>query len=117
MCKGTRYGQDTFTINKSDMHPTIRHLYTKDYLTVDKCIGEEVKYLLKNGIATLGHSCCGHGEVHAQAIIFPQYQLQAKLLGYTVVKARNPNWEEGRYETFIYLKNGTKNKGLFGEVI
>ncbi|WP_405103085.1 hypothetical protein [Oceanobacillus sp. FSL H7-0719] len=113
MCKGTINGEDVFIVKKDDMHDSIKHHYSRDNISVDKCIGEEIQYLLQNGVATLGHSCCGHGKTHAQAIIYPEYQLQARLLGYKVVTDRHPNWEKGRYETFIYLKSGTQNKGLF----
>lgn len=116
MCKGTVNGEDVYIIRKSDMDESVRRHYINAFISVDKCIGEEVKSLLQNGVATLGHSCCGHGKTHAQAIIYPEYQQKAEKLGYKVVTDRDNRWEEGRYETFLYLKSGTQDKELFMEV-
>jgi hypothetical protein len=108
MCKGTVVG-DGLLIYLDEIHPSIRNKYTKN-IFVDTCIHDEIKYLLSNGVATRGHSCCGHGKAHAQAFVHPEYTEKAIELGYEVVKVNASNWEKGREESCILLKTGTQGK-------
>lgn len=107
MCLGTTSGEG-YLIKKEILHETIEHLYTKD-IAVDGCIGNEIEYLLRNGIATNGHSCCGHGREQAQVWIFPEYVERARDFGYKVATAFDM---DGNKRPSVLLKQGTQSDVL-----
>ena len=107
MCRGTVFGEGV-ELPLDSVHPDIRYRYTRDYgfIYVDKCISSAVHELLKNGVATFGHSCCGHGKMQAHAYIFPESKERAADLGYTVTKFK---LLDGTPIDGILLKGGTQN--------
>lgn len=107
MCRGTVFGEGV-QLPLDSVHPDIRHHYKRDYgfINVDQCISSEVHELLKNGVATVGGSCCGHGKLQAHAYIFPEYKKRAKQLGYTVTQFKAM---DGTPIDGVLLKTGTQN--------
>jgi len=117
MCKGTTYGTKySGLITREKIHPNIRHLYTRG-VCCDICISEEIEYLLSNGVATWGHSCCGHGAERSLTFIKKESIGLAKELGYEVVEVQDSNWEEERTEWTCLLKTGTTDVEGLGDLI
>lgn len=110
MCEGTVVG-DGKLIELNEIHESIRSIYNKG-VDVDRCIYEEVKHLLQNGVATIGHSCCGHNVWRSQAFIHGSSIKDATRLGYKVYKFRDNSWEDGRYENLILLKTGSVDEPI-----
>src|SRR5690606_28147913 len=70
---------------------------------------DEVQYLLENGIATNGMSCCGHGREQAQAWIYPESVSKAKELGYRIFTAYTMC---GQANPAVMLDSGTQSNVL-----
>lgn len=107
MCRGTT-ANEGYLIKRELIHPSIRHLYTRD-IAVDACIGIEVEQLLVFGIATDGMSCCGHDKEQAHVWLFPEYVELAIELGYTIATDHNLH---GQPFPSALLKRGTQSSVL-----
>lgn len=59
------------------MYPTVRG----DWITVDRCIADEVLELWQRGIWTL-ESCCGHGRTHGYIAVAAVDAADMEMLGY-----------------------------------
>ena len=101
MCEGTTTTPGVAMYVK-DFHPDIQGLYLRDSFSVDDCIADEIKYLLDNGVATYGHSCCGHGWMPAHAHIFHVSYEKAESLGYELAVFYN---NDNKPNLGIYLKS------------
>lgn len=109
MCKGTTHGEEhCYYIPRKNFGKEMLKRSKREGISVDKCIGEEIEYLLNNGIASIGHSCCGHGKLHSQVWIYREYKEQCEQLGYTVVEYDKERTRDGIFACL--LKTGTQNK-------
>lgn len=107
MCKGTTNGEDVYIIKKEIIPIKTLEKLNVGWITnyggipVDKCIGEELETLIKNGIITVG-SCCGHGDYNAHALVHESEKKKIESLGYKVKPFR---WDLLQFS----LKTGTQN--------
>lgn len=61
---------------------------TKNKVSIDQCIVEEIKYLWENNIHTY-HCCCGHGVRKGNVIVDKKDTNKMKKLGYVIDKESN----------------------------
>lgn len=109
MCKGTTYGNDhCYYIPREKFSDEMKKKSSRSGILVDKCIGKEVEWLIQQGIATIGHSCCGHGKEHSQVWIYKEYKNICGELGYKVVEYDEQRTKQGVLACL--LKTGTQNK-------
>ncbi|WP_144509892.1 hypothetical protein [Bacillus sp. FJAT-22090] len=108
MCKGTSNGEEVHIINVDKIPNETFERLNKGWITnhggipVDKCIGEEVEYLVVNGVVTLG-SCCGHGEYQSHILADKSEKDKLLELGY---ESKPFRWEM----IIANLKSGTQTK-------
>lgn len=76
---------------------------------VDVCIADEIEYLNKKGVKTLG-CCCGHGEGYPQCLIHESSIGLCKEMGYKVREYSREHTECGIHE--ILLKTNIEESYL-----
>lgn len=74
------------------------YYYSKDTVSIDPCIVEEIEMLWRNGVRTI-NSCCGHGKLRASVIVENSSEQTMIELGYEV----NNSWHEG-FDCDIFSK-------------
>ena len=75
----------------------------REYVSVDKCIVDEIKDLWSKGIKTTG-CCCGHNTIDGYVGVVDEDIPKMKQLGYRVqFNPHRPN-----YEDTFYLKTNLK---------
>ena len=90
-CKNINFGDHTNTVKLDvpdiykDKFPNTKY----EFIFVDKCIENEIKYLWSKGIVTIA-SCCGHNIVDGSICVHDDYIQQMKELGYEVLN--NPSY-------------------------
>lgn len=91
MCKGSTNMEDYYLVDISKF-PEPKRLQCQNIINrfrgipVDRCIGQEMQYLINNRVVTLG-CCCGHGKEEPQCLIAGTSVCLAKELGY------DPEWQ------------------------
>lgn len=106
MCKGTLNHEEVYFIRKENIpKETLEQLNERwinhhGGIPVDKCIGKEVEYLIKNGVVTV-YSCCGHSKWNSEAMVKLSDKDKIESLGY------EPRVFENRLLQFN-LNTGTK---------
>lgn len=105
MCKGTTNGEDIYIIDVSNLSQIKPFNLINQHggLPVDKCIGKEIEFLLKQGVITYG-CCCGHGKNEPQCLVDKSSESILNKLGYELQEYSNLHTSQGIYE--IKLKRG-----------
>lgn len=66
---------------------------TKDTISIDPCIVDEIKFLWEQGVHTY-HSCCGHGKIMAEVIVDNRSSDIMEKLGYSLEKSWHEEFQQ-----------------------